>query len=60
MRAAELIDLMMYLVIYPCLVILYTIVKQCLIDKILMESVNNLKEEYTLLLLINDVIKVYH
>jgi hypothetical protein len=45
MRAAELINLMMNLVIYPCLVIMYTIVEQCLIDRFFMQSVNNLKEE---------------
>lgn len=46
MRAAELINLMVNLVIYPCLVIMHTIVEQRVIDKFLMESVNNLKEEY--------------
>lgn len=50
MRTAELINLMMNLVINPCLIIVYTIVEQCLKDKFLTESIHNLKEEYTSLL----------
>lgn len=43
MSTAKLIDLMMYLIIYPCIVIMDTIVEQCFIDIILMKSVDNLK-----------------
>lgn len=43
MGTAELVDLMMDLVIYPSVVIMYTIVEQGLIDIVLFETVNNLK-----------------
>ena len=43
MSTAELVDLMMDLVIYPSVVIMYTIVEQGLIDIVLVETVNNLK-----------------
>lgn len=44
MGAAELIDFMMNLIIYPCVVIMHTIVQQCLIHIFFMKPVNNLKE----------------
>lgn len=43
MSAAELIDLVMNFVIYPSVIILYTIIPQCIIHEIFMKAVNNLK-----------------
>lgn len=47
MRTTELIDLMMNLVIYPCLVILHAIVAQSLVHIFLTKPVNNLWKEHT-------------
>ena len=43
MRAAELVDLMVNLVVYPCVIIVDTIVEQSVIDIILTQTINNLK-----------------
>lgn len=42
MRATELIDFMMNLIIYPCMVILHSIVKQGFIHIVLVKPVDNL------------------
>ena len=44
MGAAELIDLMMNLVIYPCVVIMNSIVQKRVIHMVFTKPVNNLKE----------------
>ena len=43
MTTAKLIDLVMNFVIYPWIVIMYTIVEQCFIHIVLTKAVNNLK-----------------
>ena len=45
-KAAELIDLMMNFVIYPCIVILHPIVQQSVMHIVLVKLVNNLKRHY--------------
>lgn len=43
MSTAKLIDLMVNLIIYPCVVILYTVVSQCIVHMVLTKAINNLK-----------------
>lgn len=43
MGTAELIDLVMNLVIYPCLIIVDTIIQKCVMNIIFSQSVDNLK-----------------
>lgn len=44
MRAAELINLMVNLVVYPSFIIVHTIVSQCVINIVLTQPVNNLEK----------------
>ena len=46
MRTAELIDLMMNLVIYPCVVVLDTKVALCFINIVIAKAINDLKEAF--------------
>lgn len=42
MGAAELIDLVMNFVIYPCLIIVHAVIQKCIIYKVLVQPVDNL------------------
>lgn len=42
MRTTKLIDLVMNLVVYPCLIIVYTIIEKSVIHMFLIEAINNL------------------
>lgn len=42
MRTTELIDLVMNLVVYPCLIIVYTIIEKSVIHMLLIKAINNL------------------
>lgn len=48
-RAAELVDFVMDLVINPCVIIVHTIVEQCVVHIILPKPVNNLKKEFPMI-----------
>lgn len=48
MRAAELVDLVVNLVVYPCVIIVDTVVEQSVIDIILTQTINNLKQFFYL------------
>lgn len=45
MQTAKLVDLVVNLIIYPCFVVLDTIVEQCLIYIFLAETIHNLDKE---------------
>ena len=48
MRAAELVDLVVNLIVYPCVIIVDTVVEQSVIDIILTQTINNLKSFFIL------------
>lgn len=43
MSTAELVYLMMNFVIYPCLIIMHTIIEQGVINKVFIETIDNLQ-----------------